>query len=177
MSAVTEDELKSHQKNIGGKRVTLDALKSNIKSEDYYIHPGSQLTICILTLMNGFTVTGESACADPSMFDEEIGRRIAKEKAQEKIWPLMGYALKQEIYLTQGEEGTFKGRVLREQTELSDRINKLHAFIYGSENFSRLSEARKKDLRQQLDAMGVYHGILVRRWVAMTNEDEFGTPY
>ena len=52
------------------------------------------LTFCVLTLRNGFTVTGESACASPENFDAEIGRRVARENAVNKIWPLMGYKLK-----------------------------------------------------------------------------------
>ena len=57
----------------------------------------SMLTICVLVLRNGFTVTGESACASPENFDAELGRKIARQKAVEKIWPLMGYALKERL--------------------------------------------------------------------------------
>ena len=52
------------------------------------------LTFCVLTLRNGFTVTGESACASPENFNAEIGRKIARQNAVYKIWPLMGYELK-----------------------------------------------------------------------------------
>ena len=52
------------------------------------------LTFCVLVLRNGFTVTGESACASPENFDAEIGRKIARENAVGKLWPLMGYELK-----------------------------------------------------------------------------------
>lgn len=52
------------------------------------------LTFCVLELRNGFTVTGESACASQENFNAEIGRRIARENAVDKIWPLMGYELK-----------------------------------------------------------------------------------
>ena len=55
------------------------------------------LTFCVLVLKNGFTVTGESACASPENFDAEIGRKIARENAEQKIWPLMGYHLKQQL--------------------------------------------------------------------------------
>ena len=55
------------------------------------------LTFCVLVLRNGFTVTGESACASPENFDAEIGRKIARENAVQKVWPLMGYALKQKL--------------------------------------------------------------------------------
>lgn len=52
------------------------------------------LTFCVLVLRNGFTVTGESACASPENFDPEIGRKIARNNAKQKIWPLEGYVLK-----------------------------------------------------------------------------------
>ena len=55
------------------------------------------LTFCVLVLRNGFTVTGESACASPENFDAEIGRKIARQNAIDKVWPLMGYALKCEL--------------------------------------------------------------------------------
>lgn len=55
------------------------------------------LTFCVLVLKNGFTVTGESACASPENFDEGIGRKIARQNAEQKIWPLMGYELKQRL--------------------------------------------------------------------------------
>jgi hypothetical protein len=59
--------------------------------------PLSLLTFCVLVLQNGFTVTGESACASPENFDAEIGRKIARANAVTKVWPLMGYALKCEL--------------------------------------------------------------------------------
>lgn len=55
------------------------------------------LTFCVLVLRNGFTVTGESACASPENFDAEIGCKVARTKAVEKIWPLLGYALKERL--------------------------------------------------------------------------------
>ena len=56
------------------------------------------LTFCVLVLRNGFTVTGESACASPENYDAEIGRKIARQNAEQKIWPLMGYQLKEQLY-------------------------------------------------------------------------------
>lgn len=60
------------------------------KSLDY-------LTFCILVLKNGFTVTGESACASPENFDAEIGRKRARQKAIDKVWELMGYELRSKL--------------------------------------------------------------------------------
>lgn len=55
------------------------------------------LTFCVLVLRNGFTVTGESACASPENFDAEVGRKIARANAVNKIWPLMGYELRTKL--------------------------------------------------------------------------------
>ena len=55
------------------------------------------LTFCVLVLRNGFTVTGESACASPENFDAEIGRRIARENAVNKVWPLLGFRLRDRL--------------------------------------------------------------------------------
>lgn len=55
------------------------------------------LTFCVLVLRNGFTVVGHSACASPENFNDEIGRKIAREKAVEQIWPLLGYELRSSL--------------------------------------------------------------------------------
>ncbi len=61
-------------------------------------HPLRLLTFCVLVLKNGFTVTGESACASPENFDAEVGRKIARANAVNKVWPLMGYQLREQLF-------------------------------------------------------------------------------
>ena len=103
-------------KGLTAPRVTPADIEANIDSEHYFtaaegaenaesnaggnrIAPAlSLLTFCVLVLRNGFTVTGESACASPENFDAEIGRKIARTNAVEKMWPLMGYALKSNLH-------------------------------------------------------------------------------
>lgn len=105
-------------KGLTAPRITPADIEANIASEHYFtaddgmygamiqtgvtppeLHatPLRLLTFCVLVLRNGFTVTGESACASPENFDAEIGRKIARAKAVEKVWPLMGYALRTEL--------------------------------------------------------------------------------
>lgn len=55
------------------------------------------LTFCVLILANGFTVTGESACASPENFDRDIGRKIARQNAVAKVWPLLGFRLRDQL--------------------------------------------------------------------------------
>ena len=80
-------------KKLVADRLTPSMIDDTIVREDYHIFPGTTLTVCCLILRNGFTVVGESACVDPNNFDVELGRKIARSKAREMIWPLEGYAL------------------------------------------------------------------------------------
>lgn len=81
-----------------GDAITGELLAKNGSVIDGDYHPSLDLlTICVLVLKNGFTVTGESACASPENFDAEIGRKIAREHAVNKIWLLEGYLLKETL--------------------------------------------------------------------------------
>lgn len=95
-----EQELENEIKESGAneQRVTPDKLDAVIVAEAYHVFDGTTLTVCALTLRNGFTVTGESAAADPANFNEEIGKKIARENARNKIWALEGYLLRQKLY-------------------------------------------------------------------------------
>lgn len=106
-------------------RVTMDDIVANIEAEHYFTAadavlfnaggpvvvpepPLSLLTFCVLVLKNGFTVSGESACASPENFNAHIGRRIARENAVQKMWPLMGYVLKDRLWREADKERWLK---------------------------------------------------------------------
>ena len=106
-------------KGLTAPRITPQDIGANIISEHYFTAEdgayGSHLrssphfngvpapdalrllTFCVLVLRNGFTVTGESACASPENFDAELGRKIARRNAEAKIWPLLGYELRSKL--------------------------------------------------------------------------------
>jgi N4 Gp49/Sf6 Gp66 family protein len=94
-------EAEIQAKGLTAPRITPQQIQDTIDGEYYAqrmhssVHPSlSCLTICVLVLKNGFTVTGESACASPENFDEELGRKIARRNAEAKIWALEGYLLR-----------------------------------------------------------------------------------
>lgn len=87
-------EQKIVDKGLTAPRITPAQVDATIVRAQYYVFPDTTLTVCCLHLANGFTVTGESACASPENFDEEIGREIAFKQARDKIWALEGYALR-----------------------------------------------------------------------------------
>lgn len=117
-------EQEIQDKGLTAPRITPDDIEANIVSEHYFtaadgrngalaaetyvgrekpeagdadLVPLKLLTFCVLVLSNGFTVTGESACASPENFDAEIGNKIARTNAVNKLWPLMGYALRNKL--------------------------------------------------------------------------------
>ena len=98
MLSEKEIEKEIQEKGLNAPRLTPELIDSVIVDTDYYVFPKTQLTVCCLTLKNGFTVTGESACASPENFNKEIGMKIAFSNARDKIWSLEGYLLKQAIY-------------------------------------------------------------------------------
>jgi len=90
-----ENEIQS--KGKVAPRVTPSLIDGKIVSEQYHVFKGTTLTVCALTLENGYIVTGESAAASPSNFDESIGRKIARDNARNKIWALEGYLLREKL--------------------------------------------------------------------------------
>lgn len=75
------------------EKVTKEGIESRIVKTDYFVLPNSTVTICNLTLDNGFSVRGESACIDPRNFNLEIGQNISYREAFNKLWQLEGYLL------------------------------------------------------------------------------------
>lgn len=100
-----EIEQEIQAKGLNAPRLTPELIDSAILTEQYHVFAGTTLTVCCLTLRNGFCVTGESAAASPENFDEEIGRKIARQNARDKIWPLEGYLLRHMLHKasSQGE--------------------------------------------------------------------------
>ena len=109
-----EQEIRA--KGLIAPRITPDDIEANIASEHYFTAADGQmgafaagksvpafnpalslLTFCVLVLRNGFTVTGESACASPENFDVDVGRKIARQNAVNKVWSLMGYELRSRL--------------------------------------------------------------------------------
>lgn len=113
--ASLEQAIREHQADVA-PRVTMEDIEANIASERYGTGADltilnrstvgvpsmsaslELLTICVLVLRNGFTVVGTSACASPANFNAEIDRRLARERAIDQIWPLMGYDLRTQLF-------------------------------------------------------------------------------
>ncbi len=93
--AAVEAELQA--KGLNAPRLNPLAIDATIAAEQYHVFPGTTMTVCALILRNGYVVVGESAAASPENFDQAIGRKIARERAREKIWALEGYLLRSRL--------------------------------------------------------------------------------
>jgi hypothetical protein len=78
--------------------VTIESIRTKIVDTTFHVWPGTTLTSCLIILENGFTVTGESACASPENFDAALGEKYALENAISQIWKIEGYLLKEHLY-------------------------------------------------------------------------------
>jgi len=89
-----EIEQEIQDKGLNAPRLTPADIDNEIVSEAFHVFEGTTTTVCCLTLQNGYNVIGTSAAASLENFDEEIGKKLARERAREQIWALAGYELK-----------------------------------------------------------------------------------
>jgi hypothetical protein len=100
MKELKDNEIEAliQRKGLTAPRITQSDINNSIKDVQYYRFPETTTTVCLVTLHNGFTVTGESACASPENFDQEIGNGAALAQAQNKLWSYLGYGLVDALY-------------------------------------------------------------------------------
>ena len=94
-------EQEIQDKGLTAPRLTPALIDATIDCETYTVLPSGRVTICEMTLKNGFVVLGESSCVSKENFNAELGQKIARENARNKIWELEGYLLKQRLFETQ----------------------------------------------------------------------------
>lgn len=177
-SPATDDssiEAEIQAKGLTAPRVTPADVEEEIASEHYFTageaiaevcqdqpeakSPLWLLTFCVLVLRNGFTVTGESACASPENFDAEIGRKLARAKAVDKLWPLLGFRLRDKLASTPTD---FRERVRLEAKDLEEKLLKLQVFL-NSPTFEGLPDQERNYLRWQEGHMAAYLNVLYAR--------------
>jgi hypothetical protein len=96
---MTEEQIETElqAKGLSAPRLSPADIDAAIVHEDYHVFPNTPLTVCCLTLKNGFTVTGESAAVSVENFNAEIGCKIARQRARDKVWMLEGYLLRERL--------------------------------------------------------------------------------
>lgn len=152
-------EKEIQEKKLNAPRLTPALIDAAIKEKTFHVFGDTCLTVCCLTLVNGFTVTGESACASPENFNAEIGEKIAFENARDKIWMLEGYLLKEKLFVV---PETFQERLEVECNELREKYVKLTAF-FDTDAFKGLPILVGRKLQEQSEYMLKYLTVLEQR--------------
>jgi hypothetical protein len=93
--AAVEAELKT--KGLNRPRLTPLSIDETIMSADFWRVPYTTVTVCALTLRNGYVVIGKSAADSPANFDEDMRIRSAHDDARNQIWALEGYLLRERL--------------------------------------------------------------------------------
>ncbi len=159
-------EKEIQEKGLNAPRLNPAHIDAQIVAEQYHVFVGTTLTVCCLTLRNGFHVTGESAAASPENFNLEIGRKIARENARDKIWALEGYLLKENLSRANNgkeEADSYTQRAVDEKTALDEKAYALTRFISHSRVFVLLEPEKQEQLKQQCEIMWQYSEILGKR--------------
>ena len=158
-------EKEIQDKGLNAPRLTPDHIDSVIIDETYTNLPDGRTVICQLTLKNGYTIDGKSACVSKENFDQEIGNGIARKNAREKIWELEGYLLKDKLSQTAKQPKSHIERMQSEKFELDTKLNALNAFLakLGTDQAPLLTDEQVNSLELQAEAMEQYSNILGSR--------------
>lgn len=84
-------------KGLTAPRVTPDDVEAEIDQDLFLCGIDGRLTICVLRLKNGFLVTGDSAATDADNYDQDLGKKIARQNAVAKVWHLLGFRLRDKL--------------------------------------------------------------------------------
>lgn len=160
-------------------KITAATIEDQIKATEYYVWPGTTLTLALIKLENGFNVLGKSACIDPDNFDAEMGRRLARKDAFEKIWPLEAYLLVEAKYQEkQAEEQQAKEPKLKTDDfcvlEMIDRAMK----ALDEAKAKRVAEEAERIKEEAKPTTG--HKPINTGWMlclTVVNNGELGTVY
>lgn len=94
--ALSLEEAKAVVATKTAPRVTEQSIKDKIVDVQY-LHEGT-LTICIITMWNGWKSTGVSAPASAANYDPAVGERYAYDNAFKPLWQLEGYLLREMLF-------------------------------------------------------------------------------
>lgn len=74
------------------ERITVGDIDDFVK-DTFSVKLGSKTTNTTLVLLNDYEVHGQASCVKAENYDIEIGKKLAEEKAKDKVWELLGFVL------------------------------------------------------------------------------------
>lgn len=164
---------------MNAPKVTPEMVQQAIVDTTYTLLPNGRTTVCQLTLDNGFTVEGQSACVCRENYDRAIGEKLALDNATEKVWSLLGFRLADRLKNAQPRvklrldadgkvagmtgELTPRERALDEVREIAVRLTNLDQFVTGNSSFHGLPRIQQELMIKQREVMQSYLSILAAR--------------
>ena len=85
--------------------VTVEEVEAAIKKVTFTILPNNRTTVCQITLDNGFTLEGSTACVSDEKFDKELGEQYSYKRAFEKVWGALGMRLADRLHQAKLRKG------------------------------------------------------------------------
>lgn len=98
VNIISDKEVENILANSPMPIVTKNYIKGRISNINFTGLQGTT-THCQITLDNGYSTTGESACVNPENFNKELGEKLSYEQAFNKLWPLFGFLLAEKNFL------------------------------------------------------------------------------
>lgn len=95
---MTEDEIKLKILKSTAPKVNYEDIEARISDVNYLRFPGTNATICNITVDNKFSVRGESSSVSDDNYDEEVGKHYSYKNAFNELWPLFGFLLAEDIH-------------------------------------------------------------------------------
>lgn len=92
MELITNERLDELLAASPAERVTKEYMESRITGKEF-TQLGETVTHCRILLDNGYSVSGESACVNVENYNQQIGEKIAYDRAFVQLWPLFGFLL------------------------------------------------------------------------------------
>lgn len=145
---------------IAGNRVTKEEVENAIDKVTY-TKLGEKITVCHMTLVDGFEIIGKSGVVDPALYDAEIGNRVARDAAFSRVWEHMGSILQDRLATRVG--GSYKSRVILERDELKRKLDNLTSYLERYPESSAELPDGLKILEKQAKPMKEYLEILELR--------------
>lgn len=157
-------EKEIQEKGLNAPRLSPAGIDAVIVDKTFTNLPSGKCVVCEITLKNGFTVRGESACVSPENFDQHIGNEIAFKNARDKVWQLEGYLLQEKNPVKRDADTLpdWKMRVIVERDQLLVKYLKLEEFMV-TNAFSELSDSDRDKLALQRKVMSQYIDVLEQR--------------
>ncbi len=156
---------------LPGERVTAKQIEARIVAA-HYTRLEPTVTVCSITLDNGYSVRGESACVDPANYNQQIGEKIAYEAAFRKLWPLFGFLLAEKRFRAKLSEAVPKHTDAKGPAMIPT-IGRIVLYTLTSEDADAINRRREHARLHMSEHRAKSNGVMVHVGNGVKQGDQF----